>query len=83
MAKKIISSSGAVVYELSRATFHNSNDSVRAARLGWNALLDIRKNGINGMQTYKMIDRVLDEMNKNGLFDKPGEVLKGPIKGDY
>lgn len=69
--------------DLNTMVCHNSDDSVRAARLGWNALLDIRKNGINGVQTYKMIDRVLDEMNKNGLFDKPGEVLKGPIKGDY
>lgn len=58
------------------------NDELRAARMGWNALLNLRNYSGLSTDDFIMVNRVLDEMNKNGLFDKPGRVLQGPIPGD-
>ena len=60
----------------------HKTDELRCARLGWNCILtrysSLHPESEEGIQ----LKGLLDEMNKNGLFDKPGEVLQGPIKGD-
>jgi len=62
--------------------FH-PNEETRAARLAWNALLTLRNGNEIDWPTRGMIERVMYEMNRNGLFDKPGIVLQGPIPGDF
>lgn len=60
----------------------HDDDSLRAARMGWNALLNLRKSTTLSSKDKQYIDDVMDEMNVNGLFFKPGKVLEGPIRGD-
>lgn len=61
-------------------SFH-PDEATRAARIGWNALLAIYDN-TKKPGTKRVILSAIRLMNKNGMFDKPGEVLQGPIEGD-
>jgi len=60
----------------------HDNDALRAARLGWNALLNLSKDSSMVDSQAQYIGKVMGEMNKNGLFNKPGVVGSGPILGD-
>lgn len=62
-------------------SFH-PDEATRAARIGWNALLSLAKTLPNFSNELTFVGSALSEMNKNGMFDKPGEVLQGPIEGD-
>tara|TARA_R110000772_G_scaffold207271_2_gene317857 strand:+ start:391 stop:654 length:264 start_codon:yes stop_codon:yes gene_type:complete len=56
---------------------------VRAARLAWNTLLTLSKNGNLDSKEFYMVIATMREMNREGLFEKQGEVLEGPIQGDF
>ncbi len=60
----------------------HATDELRTARLGWNVLLNLRNYSDLSEDDLTMINHAMDEMNKNGLFEKPGRVLQGPIPGD-
>lgn len=62
-------------------SFH-PDEATRAARIGWNALLNLAKTLPNFSPGLTLVGSALAEMNKNDMFDKPGEVLQGPIEGD-
>ncbi len=61
-------------------SFH-PDEATRAARIGWNALTAIYDN-TKESHTKRAILSAINLMAKNGMFDKPGEVLQGPIEGD-
>lgn len=62
-------------------SFHPS-DEIRAARIGYNALLHLIAGSLVPKKQKYLLKTVLDEMNKNHLFDKPGFVLRGTVRGD-
>ncbi len=68
--------------ELDSVPVVHATEELRAARMGWNALLNLRSYASLSMDDFVMINKVMEEMNRNGLFDKPGTVLRGPIPGD-
>jgi len=61
---------------------HHKSEELRAARLGWNALLNLSKDSSVSSNARRVIEKVMAEMNRTGMFDKPGEVKQGPIRGD-
>jgi len=61
---------------------HHASEELRAARLGWNALLNLSKDSSINAKARRVIGNVMAEMNRTGMFDKPGEVKQGPIRGD-
>lgn len=60
----------------------HDNDAVRAARLGYNTLLQLIRNRELQWRTHNWVREMLTEMNRNGMFDKFGQVTPGPVADD-